>query len=199
LCRCTRWSGGLVARYGARHPLIIGPLVTAAGFVLFAVPSVGGSYWTTFFPAFVVLGLGMAISVAPLTTVVMDAVDQNRAGAASGINNAVARVASLLAVAILGALMVRAFSVQLDHTLAKLNLPAAALHNLQSNEIRLAGTPIPPGLDSRSAAQVRASIDQAFIFAFRRIMLICATLAAASAAVSYRLIASNTNHPAPPH
>ena len=79
----SRWSGGLVARYGRRGPLIIGPLIAALGFALFAVPSVGDSYWKEFFPSVVVLGFGMTVTVAPLTTVVMNSVNQDRVGTAS--------------------------------------------------------------------------------------------------------------------
>jgi EmrB/QacA subfamily drug resistance transporter len=188
----SRWSGGLVARYGPRLPLICGPLITAAGFLLFAIPAVGGSYWSTFFPAFVVLGLGMAISIAPLTTVVMNAVDQDRVGTASGVNNAVARVASLLAIAVLGIVMVRAFSTRLDRSLAPLSLPPQVMKNLESNYTKLAALEIPASLDSSTSAEIKASIDDAFVYSFRLVMLICAGLAVASAVQAWWLIEASS-------
>ena len=188
----SRWSGGLVARFGPKLPLIVGPLIAAAGFLSFAVPSVGGTYWTAFFPAFLVLGLGMAISVAPLTTVVMSSVDQARAGTASGINNAVSRVAGVLAVAVFGIVMVSAFSNRLQHSLAGLNLDPAALHQIQSSVIRLAGLEVPAGLDPQTSSAILDAIAHAFVFAFRLVMLLCAALAAASAAVASRMIPSRS-------
>ncbi len=188
----SRWSGGLVARYGPRIPLIVGPLVAAAGFALFAVPSVGGSYWTTFFPAFVVLGLGMAVSVAPLTTVVMNSVAQGRAGTASGVNNAVARFAGVLAIATLGIVMVQAFGYQLQHSLASMEIAAPIRDELQANAIKLGGITVPPSLDASASAVIHAAIAHAFVFGFRLIMLICAGLAVASAVVAIKTIPSSS-------
>jgi MFS family permease len=165
-------------------------MIATAGFLLFALPSVGGSYWKTFFPAFIVLGLGMAVSVAPLTTVVMASVEQDRAGTASGVNNAVARVAGVLAVAILGAVMVEAFGHELRRSLTGLNLPASVLSELQGKLVQLGGLQVPAGLDPSKTAAVRDDIAHAFVFAFRIIMVTCAGLALASAAVARRMIPS---------
>jgi len=184
----SRWSGGLVARYGPRGPLIIGPLIAAVGFVLFAVPSVGDSYWKAFFPAVVVLGFGMAATVAPLTTVVMNSVDQDRVGTASGINNAVARVAGVLAIAVLGIVMVNAFSSRLNHSLTHLSLPPGFLAEVKADEIRLAGMQPPAGLDPGAKAALKESIGEAFVFGFRIVMLMCAGLSVASASVAGLLI-----------
>jgi EmrB/QacA subfamily drug resistance transporter len=180
----SRWSGGLVARYGPRIPLIIGPLIAAAAFALFAVPSAGASYWKAFFPAMVVLGFGMAVTVAPLTTVVMSSVDQDHAGTASGINNAVARVAGVLAIAVFGIVMVTAFGLTLKHELANLVLSSDTLHEIQSKVTKLAGLDLPSRLDASAAGRIRTAVDKAFLLGFRLIMLICAGLATASGAVA---------------
>jgi MFS family permease len=94
-------AGALAQRIGPRLPMTIGPLVVAAGMALFARVDPGTSYWATVFPAALVLGAGLALTVAPLTATVLAAVDDDHAGIASAINNAVARIAGLLAVAVL--------------------------------------------------------------------------------------------------
>jgi MFS family permease len=184
----SRWSGGLVARYGPRAPLIIGPVIVALGFALFALPSFADSYWKSFFPPLIVLGFGMAVTVAPLTTVVMNSVNQDRVGAASGINNAVARVAGVLAIAILGIVMVKAFGARLDHSLARLSVSPAILHQLQTDEIKLAGLQVPTDLNTATKNAIKKSIGEAFVFGFRIVMLICAALSLASAAVAWLMI-----------
>jgi EmrB/QacA subfamily drug resistance transporter len=187
----SRWSGGLVGRYGPKLPLIIGPLIAASGFALVALPSVGGSYWKTFFPALSVLGFGMAVTVAPLTTVVMSSVGQDRVGVASGINNAVARVAGVLAIAVLGIIMVGAFSSRLHQQLEKGSLPSNALEEIHAHEIKLAGMPIPAGVDPATSASIRTSLSQAFVYGFRLIMFVCAALSIASAAMAWLMIGDN--------
>src|SRR6202795_1779352 len=182
------WSGGLVSRYGPRGPLIIGPVIVALGFGLFTVPSVGDSSWKAFFPAMVVLGFGMAVTVAPLTTSVMNSVNEDRVGAASGINNAVARVAGVLAIAVFGIVMVKAFGFRLNHSLAHLSLPPGVLQEIRTKETRLGGAPAAAALDPSARATISQSIGEAFVFGYRIVMLICAGLALASAAVAWRMI-----------
>jgi len=188
----SRWAGGLVARYGPRSPLTIGPLIAAVGLVLFALPSVGSSYWKSFFPALVVLGFGMTLTVAPLTTVVMNSVDQDRVGTASGINNAVARVASVLAIAVLGIVMVKAFGSRLNNSLDYLSLPPGMLQKLRSEEIRLAGLQVPAALDTATRFAIKEMIGDAFAFGFRIVMFICAGLSVTSAAVARLMIPKRT-------
>jgi predicted MFS family arabinose efflux permease len=184
----SRWSGGLVDRYGARRPLVFGPLIVAVGFALFALPGIGGSYWTTFFPAVVVLGLGMAASVAPLTTTVMNSVSEERAGTASGINNAVSRLAGLLSIAAFGIIMLSSFNRHLSYRLETLQIGPEIREELESQRVKLAATEIPQSLDVRKKDEIRQAIDESFIAGFRRVMATASGLALLSTATAWLTI-----------
>ena len=177
----SRWSGRLIDRYGARAPLTIGPVIVALGLVLLAVPGIGGSYWTTFFPAMVVLGLGMAVSVAPLTTTVMSAVPDRHAGAASGINNAVARVGGMLAVALLGAVAVGVFGAALDRRLAALQAPPEVRSALHAQAGSLAEARVPAQVVGAERERLARAVAESFVSSFRVSALTAAGLALLSA------------------
>ena len=184
----SRWAGGLVARYGAKLPLMIGPIVTAAGFLLLALPGTGGSYWTTFFPAVVLQGLGMSLVIAPLTTTALNSVEGRHSGLASGVNNAVSRTASLLAIAVFGVFVFAAFSVALDRQLAPIDLPPAARESMEEEKVRLGAAEPPEGVPVEQAARIEEAVDAAFITGFRVVMLVSAGLAVASALAAAILI-----------
>jgi hypothetical protein len=179
----SRWSGGLVARYGARLPLTVGPLAAASGFALFLRPEIGGSYWSTFFPSVVMLGIGMAISVAPLTTAVMESVSTRDAGVASGVNNAVSRIAGLLAVAVFGLVLSTGFNRALNRSLAQMQLTSAARQSADIQRSRLAGAEI-------SDTRVKHAFDEAFVSGYRDVTWLCIGLVLLSS-LSAQLIASN--------
>lgn len=193
----SRWSGGLVDRYGARRPLIVGPAVAAMGFALFAVPGLDCSYWTTFFPAALVLGLGMSISVAPLTTTVMGAVEDRHSGIASGINNAVSRGAGLLAIALFGLVMLGLFGRSLESRLAAMELPAGARQAIVEQRGKLAALEVPAALGEPERAGIRAAVDQSFVAGFRGIMLTAAGLALLASWSAWWLIADARTLEAP--
>ena len=195
LAALSRWSGGLIDRYGAKVPLAIGPAVAAGGFGLFALPGIGGSYWTTFFPATVVLGLGMSITVAPLTTAVMNSVGAGFAGAASGINNAASRVAALLAIALFGLIMAAIFNRNLNDRLARAELPRAVAQAVEQQRSKLAAIELPESIGAHDIPAARNAIASAFVTGFRWIMLVSAALALSSAVMAWVLIGDAT-HPA---
>ena len=187
----SRWSGGLVKGYGAKLPLVIGPTIAALGFALFMVPGTkdaGRSYWVTFFPAVVVLGFGMAVSVAPLTTTVMSSVKANRAGIASGINNAVSRTAGLLAVAVLGIVMLHTFNKQLDLRLQTFQITPEVARLIDEQRSKLAGAELPKNIDPALERSLKQAIDEAFVTGFRRIMAVGIVLALLSALSAWLLI-----------
>ncbi len=186
----SRWSGGLVARYGSRLPLIIGPSIATVGFVLFALPGLGGSYWLTYFPAVVVLGLGMTITIAPLTTTVMGAVEDRYSGTASGVNNAVARIAGLLAIAILGICVATVFRSSLNSTITNLHLPSGLQQTILAQHDRLTGIDIPNTVQGATRTAIRTAIDESFIAGFRLAMLVSAGLALGSALCAFFFVSA---------
>jgi len=184
----SRWSGGLIERYGPRRLLIIGPVVVAVGFALLAVPGIGGSYWTTFFPSMVVLGFGMAISVAPLTTTVMRGADDRYAGVASGINNATARIAGLLAVALLGSIAVGVFGRALEQRLDRLQPAAEVRSALRAEVPKLAEARVPRGIARTEQEALERALHESFVSSFRVVSLVAAALAVLSAVVAWLTI-----------
>jgi EmrB/QacA subfamily drug resistance transporter len=185
----SRYTGGLTDRYGPRFPLVVGPAIAAVGFALLVVPGTGsGSYWTSFFPATVMLGVGLSILVPALTTVALNSVDARHTGLASAINNAFSQMAGLLAVAVLGVVMFTGFSAGLEARLDVLDLPPQARQQLEEEEVKLGAAEVPEGLDDASSAAVDQAIQEAFVSGYRAVMVVATAVAATSALSAALLI-----------
>ena len=189
----SRWAGGLVSRYGARLLLVVGPLLTALGFVWLALP-LGESYWWSIFPGMVVLGVGMGVTVPPLTTTVLNAVEQRHAGIASGVNNAVTRVAGLLAIALLSLLVATVFTHELEQRLEQLEVPAAVRTEVLAQRASLAALPVPAAVPDRPALE--RAIAEAYLTGYRLALLSGALLALAGAVVAAVFLPASAFPPA---
>jgi EmrB/QacA subfamily drug resistance transporter len=184
-----RFSGRISARFGAKVPLIVASLALAAGLLLFALPGADhGSYWTSFFPAMVIQGFGMALAITPLTTAALGSVEGEHSGLASGVSNAMARVAGLLAVAVLGVLVYGAFSASLDARLERMDLPGDVRSAMEAAKADLGAAQAPEGVDAETEARIERAIDESFVAGFRVVMLASAGLALASALVAALLV-----------
>jgi EmrB/QacA subfamily drug resistance transporter len=183
----SRWSGALATKIGARPLLVAGPLTAAVGFALLALPATGASYWRAFFPGITVLGVGMGLTVAPLTSAVMGALEPRHAGVASGINNAVARTAGLLAIAALGLLLLLRFAHALDSQLAALALPPATMEVVSQQRDRLGDADF-SALAPALRPPLHAAFTAAYVAGFRALMVASAALAALAAVAAFVLI-----------
>ncbi|GGA19708.1 MFS transporter [Dyella nitratireducens] len=184
----SRWTGSLVDRFGPKLPLVTGPAIAAVGFAMFALPSTESTYWTSFFPAICILGLGMSVTVAPLTTTVMNSVGKELAGTASGINNAVSRAAALLAIALFGLVLVFAFNTTLDAELRSLHVPAALVSTVVEQRQKLAGMEMPGGYPDAVISAMKHAVKLSFVSGFRWVMLVSAALALLSAVSAWVFI-----------
>ena len=182
LSSLSMWSGGFVQRVGARLPLTLGPAIAGLGFGLLALPGVGAGYWSGFFPALCVLGLGMGVTVAPLTTVVMNSVPREQAGSASGVNNAVARVAGLLAIALFGIVVSWTFHRTLERSLNEISVSPAMRRAVMAESSKLGATRPPAQASPTEAAQIADQVKASLVASFRVVTLIAAALALAASA-----------------
>jgi EmrB/QacA subfamily drug resistance transporter len=179
----SRWSGSLADRFGMRPPLIVGPLVAGLGFALLGFFGGASAYWIFILPVSV-LGFGMAITVAPLTTAVVNGVSDGQMGIASGINNAISSVASLLLIAVLGTVALASFGQALDRHLSAVDASPEVRSVISTTREAFAPPSVPPTLSTKDQDTVRSVVSSSYVETIRLIMLIAAGLSWASALVA---------------
>ena len=185
--------GSLADRYGPRLFLTAGPLLAGAGFALLGLSTGGASYWTAILPGALVLGLGMALTVAPLSSAVIGSAGRELSGVASGVNNAVSRAAGLLAIAALGLLLVASYRGALDTRLQAAGTSASVRSGLVRQAARLTDVALPPG----TGPQVKRAVNTAFEDAFRNVALASGALAALGGVAGFVLLGRAGKKPQP--
>jgi EmrB/QacA subfamily drug resistance transporter len=173
----SRRFAALADRLGPHYFMGGGPLVAGAGLLLLVRTTAGADYLTQILPGVLVFALGLSATVAPLTATVLGSVEPGHSGVASGVNNAVARVAGLLAIAALGAVVASSFSARLEHDLAGKHLSPQAMRVVAADRTRALVTNT-SGVPAPERDEVHRALENASVFAFRIGLAIAAALAA---------------------
>jgi EmrB/QacA subfamily drug resistance transporter len=182
----SRWSGGLAQRLGARIPLVVGAALAGCAYLLYSLPGVGSTnYWTTYFPAVLVLGIGATFFIAPLTTTVFDSSDPQLSGLASGINNAVARSAGLIAIALFGVVFAGMFYRGFDARLQQAHISGQTLTLANAEREKFAAGTVPPDVPQADRAALGAAVKESYLAGFRSVQYVSALIAFAAALVAF--------------
>lgn len=183
--------GEFVDRHGCKLPLTIGPIIAGIGFFMFSRIGITdgiGDYWSTFFVSFVLLGLGMGITVAPLTTAVMGAVSNDSVGIASGINNTVARAAGVLAVALMGAMVLFAFKADVIEGLETLNIQEEFKKEIVLESSKFSAAQAPEALTNENKDIINRLLKVAFVNSFNKAVYLASFLMLLGGIVTFFLI-----------
>jgi EmrB/QacA subfamily drug resistance transporter len=176
--------GRLAGRRGSGVFMAAGGMLCALGLLALTRLEPGSSFWTGLLPPLLIFGLGLSCTVAPLTNTVVSSVPGGHAGLAAAFNNAVSRVAALLAIALLGIVVSLTFRSELEERVAGLSLPAGAQAALQA----AAESPTGAADVASLPAEARVAVDQAYTAAFRRAMLVAALAAALGGAAALIMV-----------
>ncbi len=180
-------AGSLADKIGPRIPMIVGPILVGIGMISFVFAGTHANYFVSFLPGLVLFGLGMSLVIAPLTKSAL-AVDTRFSGSASGVNNAVARVAGLMAVALLGAVMLSLFGQRLQQTLATSSLTTQQKQQILVQKNQLGAVTIPASFPENAKEIAKKSVGNSFVYSFRWTIGVTACLAFLSTLISFIFI-----------
>lgn len=190
------FMGKYVDKNGGRLALTIGPMIGGAGFLMFSTYGITSGieeYWTSFFISFALLGIGMGITVAPLTTAVMGAASDDNSGIASGINNAIARAAGVLAIALMGALVLFSFKGYVNQGISDIGVSESIKNEIMVESSKLAAAEPPSSLPGEKAIAVDKLFKNAFVASFNKAVYVAAILMFLGGLVSFFSI-KNKHH-----
>jgi predicted MFS family arabinose efflux permease len=185
----SRYFGRLTDRIAPRTLLVAGACLTGSGFLYLATPDSHAHYILGFFPALLLMGLGMGVCQVSVTVVAMNAAGRSNVGTSSAINNAAARTGGLMAIAVFGLILVNGYDDALARSLHGAGLPAAVQSALEQQHGKLAGSVLPAGLAPDQHQLAAAIIADSFVAGYRRAMAVAAAMAFASALLAARCLA----------